>query len=257
MSDVSYAGPLNQWLAQAPPQPPPRVVGKPLAERLAQYLGNGDQTQDAAEAAAQRVRAPYAKANARESGLPDVGKILGNKLVNTLMAGPNLMGQVAEGSVDPNSEEGIRRATDVASSTLGYGMLGARPGAAGMAGGRLGQPANMNIPKGTPANANLNTSAADLLANDVIPPPLNAYERTWQNYTKHMTPEEMMQSGPIWSGAKVLAEQEGIKEHEAFANLVNDYYGRKGIKQFMTPEAARRYMAKERGIGAVPAEKGN
>ncbi len=39
MSDVSYAGPLNQWLAQAPPQPPPRVMGKSLAELLGPYLG--------------------------------------------------------------------------------------------------------------------------------------------------------------------------------------------------------------------------
>jgi hypothetical protein len=97
--------------------------------------------QAAFEAAAARVRAPYARANARVSGLPDVGTVLGNKLVNTLMAGPNLMGQVAEGSVDPNSPEAIRRSADVAASTLGYGMLGARPGAAGMAGGRLTQPA--------------------------------------------------------------------------------------------------------------------
>lgn len=97
--------------------------------------------QAAFEAAAARVRAPYVKANARVSGLPDVGTVLGNKLVNTLMAGPNLMGQVAEGSIDPNSPEAIRRSTDVAASTLGYGMMGARPGAAGMAGGRLTQPA--------------------------------------------------------------------------------------------------------------------
>lgn len=97
--------------------------------------------QAAFEAAATRVRAPYVKANARVSGLPDVGTALGNKLVNTLMAGPNLMGQVAEGSIDPNSPEAIRRSADVAASTLGYGMMGARPGAAGMAGGRLTQPA--------------------------------------------------------------------------------------------------------------------
>jgi len=149
MSDVSYAGPLNQWLAQAPPQPPPRVMGKSPAELLAPYLTDPEQAQAAAEAAARRLRAPYAKANERVSGLPDVGTVLGNKLVNTLMAGPTLMGQVAEGAIDPNSPEGIRRATDVASGTLGWGMLGARPGAAGMAGGKLAQPAAVEPKTGT------------------------------------------------------------------------------------------------------------
>ena len=152
MSDVSYAGPLSDWMAQAPPQPPPRVMGKSPARLLEPYLTDSDQAQAAAEAAAQRVRAPYAAANARESGLPDVGRVLGNKLVNTLMAGPNLMGQVAEGAIDPNSPEGIRRAADVASGTLGWGMLGARPGAAGMAGGKLTQPALKVADDGTRIN---------------------------------------------------------------------------------------------------------
>jgi hypothetical protein len=39
MSDVSYAGPLGDWLAQAPPAPPPRVMGKSLAQLLGPYLG--------------------------------------------------------------------------------------------------------------------------------------------------------------------------------------------------------------------------
>jgi hypothetical protein len=218
--------------------------------------------QDAFEAAAARLRAPYAKANERESGLPQIGEYFGNKLKSALTAPRDAFTgamQVNDPETGMPSAEAMQRGQGVANLAMTSGIPMAQRGAAGIFGGKLANgppaPSNMNTPKGAPANNNLNVSNADLLAN-VIPPPLSTMERTWQNYTKRMTPEEMLQSEAVWGGARNLSEQEGIKEYEAFANLANDYYGRKGINQFMTPEAARKYMAKERGIGVVP-DKGS
>lgn len=143
MSDVSYAGPLSDWLAQAPQQPPPRVMGKSPAKLLAPYLGDPDQAQAAAEAAATRVRAPYAKANARESGLPQIGEYFGNKLASALMAPRDALTgtlQVTDPETGMPTREAMERGQGVANLAMTGGLPFARQGAAGMAGGKLAQP---------------------------------------------------------------------------------------------------------------------
>lgn len=142
MSDMSYAGPLSDWLAQAPQQPPPRVMGKSPAKLLAPYL-DPDQAQSAAEAAAARVRAPYAKANARESGLPQIGEYFGNKLASALTAPMDALTgalQVTDPETGMPTREAMERGQGVANLAMTGGVPFARQGAAGMAGGRLAQP---------------------------------------------------------------------------------------------------------------------
>lgn len=55
--------------------------------------------------------------------------------LDTAMIGPRLFSDVAEGRLDPNSPEGIRRAVDFALTTIGFGSLGAERGAIGALGG--------------------------------------------------------------------------------------------------------------------------
>lgn len=58
-------------------------------------------------------------------------------IADTLTAGPRLMQDFMEGKTSSDDPEAIRRSTDVASSTMGLGMLGAEKNALGMFGGRM------------------------------------------------------------------------------------------------------------------------
>lgn len=97
---------------------------------------------DAFEAAAQRVRAPYAAANARESGLPQVGEYFGNKLASALTAprdaftGAMPVNDPATGMPTP---EAMQRGQGVANLAMTGGIPMAERGALGMAGGKLMQ----------------------------------------------------------------------------------------------------------------------
>jgi len=99
--------------------------------------------QDAAEAAAARVRAPYAKANARASGLPDVVNYFGNKLASAVTAPRDALYGTMQ-VTDPETGMPTREAMERGQSVANMAMTGAVPfaqrGAAGMAGGRLTQP---------------------------------------------------------------------------------------------------------------------
>lgn len=140
MSDVSYSGPLNDWMAQVPPQPAPRVFGKSPAKLLEPYLSDPEQAQAAAEAAAARVRAPYAKANERVSGLPQLGKYFGNKVASALTAprdaftGAMPVNDPATGMPTP---EAMQRGQGVANLAMTGGIPMAERGSVGMAGGKL------------------------------------------------------------------------------------------------------------------------
>ncbi|HEX4828318.1 MAG TPA: hypothetical protein VFV12_08835, partial [Xanthobacteraceae bacterium] len=97
--------------------------------------------------------------------------------------------------------------------------------------------------------ANVNTSQKEIIEN--LPPPLSLSERTWRNYASRMTPDEMMHSEAVWGGARRIAEETGMPESEAFAQLLNDMWGRAGANRHITPAQARRFMGQERGIRAV------
>jgi len=99
--------------------------------------------QDAAEAAAARVRAPYAKANARASGLPDVVNYFGNKLASAVTAPRDaLYGtmQVTDPETGMPTREAMERGQGVANMAMTGGIPFAQKGAAGVMGGRLKQP---------------------------------------------------------------------------------------------------------------------
>jgi inorganic pyrophosphatase-like protein len=95
-------------------------------------LSGAGQWQAAIAANAQR------QANAPSMGqqIMDIAGNTGSMLAAPLMMGPRLMGDVAEGRLDPNSPEAIRRSADVALNTAGMGMLGAERGAVGAVGGK-------------------------------------------------------------------------------------------------------------------------
>lgn len=98
--------------------------------------------QAAAEAAAARVRAPYARANARVSGLPELGEYFGNKLASALTAPRDAFTgkmQVTDLDTGMPSAEAMQRGQGVANLAMTGGVPFAQRGAAGMAGGKLGK----------------------------------------------------------------------------------------------------------------------
>ncbi len=92
--------------------------------------------------------------------------------------------------------------------------------------------------------ANSNVSQAEVIAD--LPPPLSTNDRIYQNYAKSMSPDEMLKSEPVWSASANLSESKGISPGEAFAEIANDMFRRMGANRYMTPRAARVYMARER-----------
>jgi hypothetical protein len=121
---------LDQWLAQAPQEPAPPVS---YADRMSPYV------QDAAEAAAARVRAPYARANARESGLPSLLEHYGEKAKSVLTAPQRaLTGELQVNDPETNmpTREAIGEAGSLAGILAGGGMPMAERGALGMFGGK-------------------------------------------------------------------------------------------------------------------------
>lgn len=123
------------------PQIPPEMI-----TMLRRHLGLDEpaEAQGAAEAAAARVRAPYAKANERKSGLPDIGTALGNKLASVVSAPYEALHgtlQVTDPETGMPTREAMERGQGVAGMAMTGGLPFAPRGAAGMAGGRLMQPA--------------------------------------------------------------------------------------------------------------------
>lgn len=101
---------------------------------------DADMSQDAAEAAASRVRAPYARAEARESGLPSLLEHYGSKVKDALTAPQDALEgrlQVNDPETNMPTPEAIERAGEVAGLAMGSGFgataaRGAEPGALGI-----------------------------------------------------------------------------------------------------------------------------
>lgn len=158
--------------------------------------------------------------------------------------------QVTDPETGMPTREAVERAGDVAGTAVLGGMPMAERGALGMTGGRLKAPGVSFEPAQAPKPANV-TSNRDIVEN-VVPSPKSLLDRVYDNYTKRMTPDEMLKSEPVWGTAKLIAERDGVPEAQAFADLANDYYAKHGINQFMSPNAARKFLAQERGIAAAP-----
>jgi hypothetical protein len=126
-------------------QPTVAMIGEQGPEAVVP-LDNPAAAQQAADVAAQRVRAPYAKALAQHapSGLLDIGNYYGDKLMNAMTAPRDaLMGslQVTDPATGMPTPQAIQRGQGVAGMAMTGGIPFAQRGAAGMAGGKLGGPA--------------------------------------------------------------------------------------------------------------------
>jgi hypothetical protein len=64
--------------------------------------------------------------------------------------------------------------------------------------------------------------------------PLLTKERILNNYSRSMTPDEVMHSEPVWRGAARLAAEKGISESEAFAELANAMWQRQGANRYIS-----------------------
>lgn len=154
MADFSQFFSPSSWLmggpgqAPRPAQPDQQAVSPAMMGALRRWLGlgdaaNSDQTGEAAEVAAQRVRAPYAKANERVSGLPQLGEYFGNKIASAVTAprdaftGAMPVNDPATGMPTP---EAMQRGQGVANLAMTGGIPMAERGAMGMAGGKLTAP---------------------------------------------------------------------------------------------------------------------
>lgn len=116
---------------------------------------------------------------------------------------------------------------------LGSGATDKRTG--GILAGLMTKPSSISQP------ANINTSQAEIAASIH---PLSRKDRDWQNYGRHMTPEDVLDSEVVW-GAAALAKDAGGGRAEAFAAAANDLWGRMGANQYISPELARKYIARK------------
>ncbi len=155
MADFSqfFSGqPWGSWgsgAGQAPqppipqgPQVPPEVIA---ALRAKLGLDEPAEAQGAAEAAAARVRAPYAKANERQSGLPDIFNYYSNKLASAVTAPRDALTgamQVTDPETGMPTREAMERGQGVANLAMTGGVPFAKQGAAGIFGGRLAKTAD-------------------------------------------------------------------------------------------------------------------
>lgn len=95
----------------------------------------------------------------------------------------------------------------------------------------------------------LGTPSAKISMEDIedrLPPPKSFMDRIWDNYAKRMTPEEFLQSEPLWSGAHQMSQETGMPEYEAFAYIANQIFQRMEANRYMTPQAAKRFMHQAR-----------
>lgn len=111
-------------------------------------------------------------------------------------------------------------------------------------------------PPGTGAGFSQLQDAAAKASQDytksLLPPPKSFMDRIWDNYAKHMTPEEFLQSEPLWGGAQRMAEATpGMKEPAAFARIANNIFERMGLDRRLTPEAANQIMGEQRGASML------
>lgn len=147
--------------------------GRAMADGGDPGLDDQASAQEAAEAAAARVRAPYARANERVSGLPDVGRVIGNRAASIATAPLEALTgrlQVTDPETGMPTEEAIGRAGDVAGAVVGGGMPGSVPGALGMAGGKLRAPREPTLTPAISHNGKLYIGETHLDALSKVPP---------------------------------------------------------------------------------------
>lgn len=131
-------------------QPTVAMIGEAGPEAVVP-LDNPAMAQQAADVAAARTRAPYAKAAARPTGLleglDEIGGYFGNKLMSAMTAPRDAL----TGALPVNDTEGMptpqamQRGQGVANMAMTGGIPFAQRGAAGMAGGKLGGPGEPQI----------------------------------------------------------------------------------------------------------------
>jgi hypothetical protein len=128
-------------------QPTVAMIGEAGPEAVVP-LDDPAAAQQAADVAAARSRAPYAKANARESGLPQVLDYFGNRVTSAVGAPYDALHgafPVTDPETGMPTPEAIRRGKAVAGMAMTSGMPLAQRGAAGMAGGKLGGADRVNF----------------------------------------------------------------------------------------------------------------
>ena len=89
---------------------------------------------------------------------------------------------------------------------------------------------------------------------DRVGPPVQFLDRIWNNYASRMSPDEFLKSEPLWSSAQQVSDQMGMSYAGAFAHVANAMFSRMGANRHLTDEAARRFIARERGIGLATSE---
>lgn len=230
-------------------QPTVAMIGEAGPEAVVP-LDNPAMAQQAADVAATRTRAPYARAAARPTGLleglDELGGYFGNKLMGAMTAPRDALTgalQVNDPATGMPTPEAMQRGQGVANLAMTGGIPMAQRGALGMAGGKLGGPKEDPL-------ASLRESAMQAGqpgVKDKLPPPKNLLDRAWDNYTKRMTESEALESEPVWGTAAQIAEQDGVSEAKAFARVMNDWYKRKGVDKRMTEKEANEYTGGARG----------
>ncbi len=227
-------------------QPTVAMIGEKGPEAVVP-LDDPAAAQQAADVAAARTRAPYAKAAARPTGLleglDELGGYFSNKLMSAMTAPRDAMTgalPVTDPATGMPTPQAMQRGQGVANLAMTSGIPFAQRGAAGMAGGKLSQP----DPLASLREAAREAAQPGVKAN--LPPPKNLLDRAWDNYTKKMPESEVLKSEAVWGTAKRIVEQEGISEAKAFAKVMNDWYKRKGIDKRMTETEANEYTGGER-----------
>ncbi len=127
-------------------QPTVAMIGEQGPEAVVP-LDNPAAAQQAADVAAARTRAPYAKAAARPTGLlegiDEIGGYLSNKLMSVMTAPYEALTgslQVNDPVTGMPTPQAMQRGKEVANLAMTGGIPFAQRGAAGMAGGKLGGP---------------------------------------------------------------------------------------------------------------------
>ena len=128
-------------------QPTVAMIGEKGPEAVVP-LDNPAAAQQAADVAAARVRAPYAKAQAEHapSGLLDIGNYYGDKLMSAMMAPHDALTgslQVTDPETGMPTPEAMKRGQSVANMAMTGGIPMAQRGSAGIFGGKLAKGANL------------------------------------------------------------------------------------------------------------------
>jgi hypothetical protein len=157
-------------------------------------------------------------------------------VLGSFRSAATLPGDVYAGRADPNSDQGIARATGLAAAMMGGGMPFAEKSALGAAGGDLsGMGLFRKIAHDTTQEG----------TRKLIPEPLGPLERAARD-TKGMSRDEILESEPLWGHSARIADALGTPHSEEFSRLANRLFKTHGMDDYITPEQAKLYMQMER-----------